>query len=168
MTNIRDHVSKLIAYHHWATDKALDALADVTPAELDRQWGGSFGTGRTLLNHVFGVERLWCDRWNGIVPKGIPSFPATYGGRDYRDAWNAIKPDQKHYIDALTPERIAGDITYVNIKGETWTYPLLHILTHVVNHGTYHRGQIAQLLRDLGRTAPGTDFLLFGDVGKKH
>ena len=49
----------------------------------------------------------------------------------------------------------------MNIKGERWTYRLAEILAHVVNHGTYHRGQLAHLLRDSGMAAPSTDYLIF-------
>ena len=51
--------------------------------------------------------------------------------------------------------------TYVNLKGEQSTYRFADILVHVVNHGTYHRGQLGHLLRDLGLTPPSTDYLIF-------
>ena len=164
----RDHVARLWSFHHWATDKAFDALAPVTAAELDRQWGGSFGTGRALLRHVVGVERLWIERLGGKTPRTAPEFPATHGGREFRDEWHKIKADQKRYIDGLAQAQLEKDLTYVNIKGETWTYPLRDILFHCVNHGTYHRGQISQLLRDLGKDAPGTDFVVYLQTEKQR
>ncbi len=169
MTTIdRDHFARLWTFHQWATDQAFDALAPVLAAELDRQWGGSFGTGRALLRHVVGIERLWCDRLNGQSPKALPEYPTDYGGHEFRDAWQQIRSDQRHVIDALTPRQLASDLTYVNIKGETWTYPLADVLFQCVNHGTYHRGQITQLLRDLGRNAPPTDFTIFLQAEKKR
>jgi uncharacterized damage-inducible protein DinB len=166
MTIPKDHIQRRLKYHHWAADKIWEALEAVTAEQLDRKWGGSFGTGRALLRHVAGVERLWCDRWNGQSPKSLPDYPATHGGREFRQEWERIKPDQKRFVDALSQQRLDGDITYVNIKGETWTYALADVLEHLVNHGTYHRGQLTQLLRDLGLPAPSTDFLFFID-GKK-
>jgi uncharacterized damage-inducible protein DinB len=158
----RDTAVRLWTFHHWATDKAFDAVAPVSAAELDRQWGGSFGTGRGLLRHVLGAERIWCDRLTkGQSAKAIPDFPATYGGREFRDEWQRVRAEQRTYLDALTPDAVAKDLTYTNIKGQTWTFPLADVLFHVVNHGTYHRGQITQLLRDLGRDAPSTDFTAY-------
>jgi len=52
------------------------------------------------------------------------------------------------------------------LKGETWTYALWRILAHVVNHSSYHRGQVATLLRQLGATPSSTDLLLFYDETK--
>jgi len=148
-------------YHHWAGDQVFDALAALSAAQLDAPWGGSFGTGRALLRHVVGAERLWVDRWTGTSLKSIPEFPAGHGGRDFRDEWQRVKQDQQRFMASLTPAQLAGKLTYTNTKGETWTYPFAELLRHVVNHGTYHRGQITQLLRDRGLAAPGTDYLVF-------
>lgn len=167
MATDRDHALRRYEFHHWATDRVLDALASVTALELDRKWGGSFGTGRGLLRHVVGVERLWCDRLNGTSPKSLPDYPASASGRDFRAEWDKIKADQRSFLQALTPARLAADLSYVNMKGEPWTYPLAEVLEHCVNHGTYHRGQLTHLLRDLGFSAPSTDYLIFVDERRK-
>lgn len=157
----RDHVLRLFAFHHWAEDRMFDAFADVTVEQLNKPWGGSFGTGRGLLRHVVGAERLWVERFNGDSPKTLPDFPATHTGREFRAEWETVKSDERRFLSGLTRDRLAGDLSYVNMKGEQWTYPFAEILVHVVNHGTYHRGQLTHLLRDLGRAAPSTDYLVF-------
>ena len=164
----RENIQRLFAFHHWATDRAFTALSSVSAADLDVLWGGSFGSGRKLLRHVVGVERLWCDRWNGHSARTIPDYPATHAGKDFRAEWERVKPDQRKFVIGLTTERLAGDLTYVNLKGETWKYPLADILFHCANHGTYHRGQITQLLRDRGRDARPTDFLDYIDEQGNH
>ena len=163
----RKHIRRLYAFHHWATDLVLEALVPASVVQLDSEWGGSFGTGRGLLRHVIGVERVWCDRWSGHSANSLPEYPRTHAGREFKGEWDKIRKDQKHFIDALTPAKLAGDLTYVNVKGETLTYPFSDILFHCANHGTYHRGQITQLLRDLGLPAPSTDFLDFLDRQRK-
>src|SRR2546427_7669347 len=50
----------------------------------------------------------------------------------------------------LTEDRLTRPLTYKNLKGETWTYSMWQTLWHVVNHQTYHRGQVTTLLRQLG------------------
>ena len=160
-------VQRLFAFHHWATDRAFDALSVVTAEQLDRAWGGSFGTGRALLQHVVGVEQLWCERWNGRSPREIPDFAGTGTGRDFGARWEQIKSNQRRVIDTLTEERLAAPLAYVNLKGIAWTYPMHEIMQHCVNHGTYHRGQITHLLRDLGIPAPQTDWLVFIDQETK-
>ena len=163
----RGHVLRLYHFHHWATDRVLDALAPATVEQLDAKWGGSFGTGRGLMRHVVGVERLWCDRWSGHSAKSLPDYPAGCSALEFRGEWETIKKDQRRFLDALTDTQLAGDLTYVNIKGETWTYRFADILAHCANHGTYHRGQLTHLLRDLGLVAPSTDYLIFVDERRK-
>lgn len=158
-----EHLRRLYAFHHWATDKAMGALSPVSAAQLDQKWGGSFGTGRALLEHVVGVERLWCDRWSGHSAKALPTFPASHSARDFRAEWEKIEKDQQRFMKTLTARQLDSDLTYSNIKGETRSYPFADILVHCANHGTYHRGQITHLLRDLGLPATSTDFLDFVD-----
>jgi len=167
-TDSRDDILELFDYHHWAADRVIEAAAALTPAQLDSQWGGSFGTGRALLRHVVGVEHLWCERWNGRSPKGLPDFPATLGGLEFLAEWHKVKADQVEYLGALTRDKLQGQLTYLNMKGERWTYRLAEILQHVVNHGTYHRGQLTHLLRDNGLAAPSTDFLVFVEDRRKE
>jgi uncharacterized damage-inducible protein DinB len=159
----REHVVRMFNYHHWAGDRVFDVVAELPAADLDKKWGGSFGTGRALLRHVVGVERLWYERWNGNSPKGVPEFSPAFAGSDFRAEWKKSQADQKRFLDGLSSDRLSSDLSYVNMKGEHWTYPLAELLTHLVNHGTYHRGQITHLLRDLGQTAPSTDYLLFAE-----
>lgn len=160
-TDSRDDILELFHYHHWASDRVIEAAAALTPAQLDTPWGGSFGTGRALLRHVIGVEHLWCERWNGRSPKGLAEFPATHGGREYLAEWRKFKADQSEYLGALTRDMLQGQLTYMNMKGGRLTYPLSDTLLHVVNHGTYHRGQLTHLLRDRGLTPPSSDYLVF-------
>lgn len=157
----RDQILEMFGFHHWATDKVLAAFDDVTAAQLDQPWGGSFGSGRGLLSHIVGAEWLWCQRWNGTSPTRVPALPADLDGPGFLAEWKKVRADQQSFLDELSQNRLDGELTYVNLKGQRWTYRLSDILLHVVNHGTYHRGQLTHLLRDLERPAPSTDFLLY-------
>lgn len=163
----RDDILRLYDYHHWAGDRVFNALAALSANQLDQPWGGSFGTGRALLRHVVGAERIWLERWNGYSPKTMPDFPPKSSGKDFRDEWEKVKRDQRSYLDELSRDHLTTDLSYVNLKGESWTYPFAEVLEHVVNHGTYHRGQLVHLLRDLGHAAPSTDYLLFVEERRK-
>jgi len=164
----RDDILELFAYHHWATTRMLGAFEAVTAAQLDQPWGGSFATGRGLLRHVLGAEWLWCERWNGRSPKAIMEPPSDLDGRGFRAEWDKVRAAQQSFLDELSNSQLDGDISYVNLKGERWTYSLSNVLLHVVNHGTYHRGQFTHFLRDLGMAAPSTDFLLFIEAEREN
>jgi uncharacterized damage-inducible protein DinB len=161
------HLQQMFAYHHWASDRIHDALADVTGAELEKPWSGNFGTGRALLRHVVGVEWLWVERFGGVSPAAIPEPPAGADARWFRAEWEKSRPRQAELVRGVSAARLAAGLTFKNLKGEEMTHPLGELMTHVVNHGTYHRGQLSHLLRDLGRKAPGTDYLVWLGERKK-
>jgi uncharacterized damage-inducible protein DinB len=158
---MKDHFQRLFDYHHWAADRLFGLLGDVTADELDKPWGGSFKTGRGLLSHIVDAEQLWNERFRGTSPSKMPQFPATHAGKDYLADWKRCEAWEAEWLRSLTSGKVGGDFTYTNMKGETLTLPLADILTHLVNHGTYHRGQLSHLLKDLGRQPVGTDYVLW-------
>jgi hypothetical protein len=73
------------------------------------------------------------------------------------------RPIGGSFGSVLTPERLAEPLSYVAFSGDSFTRRLGDALLHLANHGTYHRGQVATLLRQLGRKAAATDYLRFID-----
>ena len=82
-----------------------------------------------------------------------------------REEWRKVEDGQKAFLEGLSAERLAQTISYVNFAGEAWRYSLGDALLHVANHGTYHRGQVVTLLRQLGKEPIGTDYLRWIDEG---
>jgi uncharacterized damage-inducible protein DinB len=159
----RDHVLRLFSYHHWAEARLLDAYASVTAAQLDKPWGGSFSTGRGLLEHVVGSDRVWISRWTGAPAAKRPQFPATNDGKAFRAEWEKVASDVRRFLEEWRFEQLTTTFHYQNLKGEPKSFTWSDMFVHVVNHGTYHRGQLAHLLRDLGLAAPSTDFIVFAE-----
>jgi uncharacterized damage-inducible protein DinB len=79
-----------------------------------------------------------------------------------------VAEEQRRFLGQLQPSDLEKAVSYVNSLGETWTYPLWQQMAHVVNHSSYHRGQITTLLRQLGAKAPGTDFLRYYAEGASN
>jgi uncharacterized damage-inducible protein DinB len=77
--------------------------------------------------------------------------------------WLELKAEQGAFVEAVTSERLHAVLTYVNLQGQTWRYALWRQMYHVVNHSTYHRGQLTTMLRQLGTVPVPTDFLVFHD-----
>ncbi len=152
-----------MAYNRWANARAFEGAAALTAEELSRSVGGSFTSVLGTLTHLVGAEWVWLERWHGRSPRAIPSdFKSV---NDLRERLTAVEEGQEGLLAGLTPERLASKITYVNFAGQTWTYALGEAMVHLVNHGTYHRGQVASLLRQLGKKPLSTDYLLYLDGG---
>jgi uncharacterized damage-inducible protein DinB len=161
-------ILELYRYNRWANARSLDAASKVSPADFTKEVGGSFASLRGTLAHVYGAEWIWLERWRGTSPRKLPfalDFPDV---ETIRSRWQDVEREQKEFLDALDDARLTQVVSYVNLKGESFAYPLGRMLQHVVNHSTYHRGQIATLLRQLGATPLSTDLLLYDDESGEH
>jgi uncharacterized damage-inducible protein DinB len=156
-------VHALYAYNRWANARVLDSCSKLAREPFVKSIPSSFPSVRDTLAHVLGAEWIWLERWKGVSPKALLD-PATFPAlAPLRERWKAVEAEQKGFVEALTDADLARPLTYVNTKSETWTYPLGRTLQHVVNHSTYHRGQVTTMLRQLGALPLPTDLLVFED-----
>ena len=154
---------ELYDYNFWARDQQLAVCAALSEEQLARPLGASFGSLRDTLKHLVGAEWVWTERFQGREARLVPWYKEVESLEAIRARWAEIEADMRGFLAALQPETLTAPLTYQNFKGETWTYPLWQALLHLVNHGTYHRGQVTMALRLLGATPPGIDFLVYYD-----
>lgn len=150
---------ELLAYTIWADRQILECLAGVPDEDLHRETGTSFGTILRTMAHILGAEQIWLSRFLGAPLDRYPSEG------DYADlpslaaAFTDFWPQLEVFLASLTDAQMASDLTWTNSKGETHTQPTLRALVHFANHGTYHRGQVVSLLKQLGHQPPSTDLI---------
>jgi uncharacterized damage-inducible protein DinB len=154
MTIDAAHFLDLVRYTDWANRRVLDALpaleahAEVYAQALD------------LMSHVLRSQVLWLQRVAGAVD---PAFPFWH--RDTLDQCrqrNATSTaDWTTHLASCTSANFEQGIAYTNSRGESFISTLRQIVTHVVNHGTHHRGQVLRLLRQQGQTPPALDYIVF-------
>ena len=163
----RAFIRELYSYNHWANQRAMAAASKLKTDTFTRNLGNSFSSVRDTLAHIMAAEWIWLERWNGRSPTallGAADFP-TPGALAKR--WTEIQKAQNAFLDALTPERLQANLTYTNTEGQSFAYPLWQQTVHVVNHSSYHRGQITTLLRQLGAEPVTTDLLVYYDEKAK-
>lgn len=153
----------LFDYNDWANQRLCQAARELTSAEFRRDLGSSYSSVQATLVHIMWAEWLWLQRWQGLSPKDVFDPHAFPTQQDIDSYWEGIRRGQRSFLAGLTDERLHEPVAYENLKGETWQYARKDMLRHVVNHSTYHRGQVVTLLRQLGRIPPATDFLVFLD-----
>jgi len=146
--NLADYVRREFAYDEWANREVLAAI---------RATGSANDRSLQLMAHILAAEQVWLDRLKQ-QPQSVPVWPkpdleqceaqaAELGGR-----W-------LEFLDLITAGDVSQSISYKNSKGEEWTSAIVDILTHVVMHSAYHRGQIASHMRASGQTPAYTDFI---------
>ena len=157
-----EDVRTLYVYNRWANQRIVDACRPLDPKAFERSMGGSFGSIKDTLAHIAWAEWLWLERWQHRSPKQA-SLPDASNLTAIARVFHDVASSQQAFIDELSDDRLGERIAYDNIKGERWEYTLGQMMQHVVNHSTYHRGQIVTLLRQIGANAVSTDFLLYFD-----
>lgn len=133
----------MLEYDRWANEEMLCALREHSdPPQRAMQ----------ILAHVVAVHHLFLSRIHGQSPPEVWPDPDAY------DFEQGIQTAYEQWMQVITrsPDET---IEYVNSKGESWTSRLVDIVSHVIIHSAYHRGQIALLIGQSGETPPYTDYI---------
>ena len=143
-----EHHRRLFAYDEWANQEVLRSLqASANPPRRSLQ----------LMAHILSAERLWLERLQEI-PQTYPVWPDFQLSQCEREA-AALPQLWRNYLAGLSSAKLSQAVHYKNSKGESWTNSVEDILTHVVMHSAYHRGQIAAEMRATGDVPAYTDFI---------
>jgi uncharacterized damage-inducible protein DinB len=157
----RDEIRDLFVFNQWANARTLGATAPLTEEEFGRDLKSSYPSVRETLLHIMASEWVWLMRWQGTSPTAQPAGWADYGHADIEQEWRSLQSAQLAFTDRISEGDVERAIQYTNLRGETFAQPLWQLMRHMVNHSTYHRGQITTMLRQLGHPAVATDLVLY-------
>src|SRR5262245_57801243 len=155
-----DEIVELFEYNRWANDRLLNSVEPLSTEQFTRDLKNSFPSVRDTMVHIMGAEWIWLQRWLGTSPTGAPHDWSVAALDTIRERWAEIEAERNAFLATLTPDSLAAPVSYRNTKGEPFTNPLGQLLRHVVNHSTYHRGQVATMLRQLDMPPISTDLVL--------
>ena len=151
----------LVHYNYWARDRMLDSVAKLTPEQYLKPMGNSFDSIRDTVVHIYGAEWIWFTRFKGENPAGLPKASGFPDLATLRAAWADVEAGWRSLVANLDDDDIDTVISFKTMAGATATSPLGQMIQHVVNHGTYHRGQVTPMIRQLGAAAPLSMDLIF-------
>lgn len=155
-----DDGKKLYRYNAWANRRLFDAASGLTSDQLTQDLGGSFPTVRAVIAHMVLTEWVWLQRWIGVNPPGPPAWAAA----DLPDLvanLSELEKQRSEFLAGLSETALSSRIDFTYLSGAPGSHELQDLLIHVVNHGTFHRGQLTSMIRQLGVAPPSTDFVLF-------
>ena len=156
-----EEICVLYDYNAWANHRALDAASALTPEQFTHSMGSSFSSVRDTLAHICGAEWLWMERFQSRSPSALPSTMQFATTAALREHWDAQELALLAFVKRLTQEDLDRVMEYKTINFGVYRNPLWQSMQHVVNHGTYHRGQVTTLLRQLGAKPILTDLMHF-------
>jgi len=164
----KDDVRLLYEYDRWANNRVFEAATVLSVGQFTRDLGGAFCSVRDTLVHIIGGEWIWLAYWRESSPS--PAFVADLRARRdalfdprafpdvaaVRSKWAEVEREQVEFMNHVTSESLEKMLPF-----RTTQVPLAHLMQHLANHSTYHRGQIALMMRQLGAEPLATDFHLF-------
>ncbi|MDP1675304.1 MAG: DinB family protein [Bacteroidota bacterium] len=151
----------LFEFNSWANARTIQALDSLSEEQLYMDLKNSFGSIHGTLVHLCGAEDIWLQRLNGANP-GIfmknENFP-TYSS--VKTKWKNVEEGWQNYLVTLTDQELTRTLIFNIQRGDEVTQKVWQSLQHLVNHSTYHRGQITTMIRQSGGTPIGTDLIVF-------
>lgn len=146
--NLADYLRRQFAYDEWANREVLQAI---------RSQGANDKRSLQLMSHILAAELVWLERLKQ-QPQSVPVWPEPDLAQCEAQAAK-LGGMWLEFLDLITAGDVSQSISYKNSKGEEWTSTIVDILTHVVIHSAYHRGQIASHMRANGQTPAYTDYI---------
>jgi uncharacterized damage-inducible protein DinB len=171
----KDDIQLLYEYDRWANNRVLQAVSALSAEQFTRDLGGSFRSVRDTLVHIIGGEWGWLAYWKGAPHSS--AFLTDLGTR--RDVlfnpvaftnvaavqlkWAEVEKEQVEFVNCVTNESLEKMLPF-----RTTQISLGHLMQHLANHSTYHRGQIALMMRQLDAEPLATDFHVFLVEGRRE
>jgi uncharacterized damage-inducible protein DinB len=151
----------LYDYNAWANRRSLEAAAKLPNDQLVKSMGSSFDSVRDTLAHIRGAEWVWLERFQGRSPSSLPDAGQYADAAALRERWEELEGRMLKFVAGLTQADLDRVMEYKTLKFGTYSNPLWQSMQHLVNHGTYHRGQVTTMLRQLGAEPILTDLMHF-------
>jgi uncharacterized damage-inducible protein DinB len=151
----------LYAYDEWANALFFDAVAGLGEERRTAPAVSSHPSLLATLGHVVGAEWVWLERWKGTSPPGFPEWVESPSLGSLRSRLTRVESERAAFLGGLDAADLAWPLSYRTFSGDAFTTPLGDLLVHVVNHSTYHRGQLTTLLRQAGAIPPASDYVVY-------
>ncbi len=150
------------AYEIWANKKLLDVILNTGTVQQEQEIKSSFPSIYKTCLHVWDASAIWWQRLQQKEEIVVPSL--SFHPTMAEIAQELLEQNQLwlQWVQNATEEDLEKDLHYKSMKGDPFIQPVKHIVLHISNHATYHRGQLVTMLRQVGvEKVPQTDYILF-------
>ena len=146
----------LARYDLWANERFAHLASALSPEQLSATVTSSFPSILDTFRHIYDTQYGWLAAMSGL--ENTSPDTAHFQAHPF-DAFLETSRRLLTTIEDAAEEWIEDDITLTR-NGRSFTFPVYGVLHHLLNHATYHRGQLTTLLRQAGITTfPRTDLI---------
>lgn len=148
------------AFNLWANQTMTDAILEMDEHLHQQIVKSSFPNLYATVLHMWDAESIWWQRMNGHEQVLVPSREFNPNMKEAVNGLLSQSNEWSSWLNNATEEQLQRNFDYRNIKGESFNSGVWQVVHHLFNHGTYHRGQLVTMMRELGATTiPSTDFI---------
>ena len=150
MTITKEHLRDMFEFVRWADGQMLTAARAVPEEGYYKDQGISIGSIHKLLVHCMAAQWVWLSRWRGESPSRLENHE-DYPTRDVLEQrWPLVHSAILDFLGLQSPRSLAREVQYKNTRGETFSIPLGELMLHVIDHASYHRGQLNTMIKHAG------------------
>ena len=159
---MKEILVQLAAYNIWANQKLVDLILSLPDEKQREELPSSFKSLQATLLHMWDAESIWWQRlkMHERIIRPSENFKGTM--QDVSNGLLSQSIQWKDWVDNASEMSLEHVFQYYNTKRELFKQPTWQMLLHLFNHDTYHRGQLVNMLRQVGiEKVPETDFIVW-------
>ena len=159
---MKELLVKFAAYNTWANHKLFETINSLPAEKQERELPSSFSSIYKTVLHMWDAESIWWQRLKLHERFVIPSEGFNGSMKDVINGLQQQNQLWQEWVNNATEPMLDHVFQYYTSKKELFKQPICDMILHVFNHGTYHRGQLVNMLRQLGvEKIPQTDFIVW-------
>jgi uncharacterized damage-inducible protein DinB len=148
----KSYFIELSDYHIWANDLVCNWLDEISEQQWKQVVVSSFNSIYETILHIASAEKLWIERLRKMSKFEILTKIFNGSKEDLIRLWKQIFHSLKDLIEEMPEDLFEQKLLYKNTQGVEYNLPYYQLLAHLINHTTYHRGQVVNMLRQVGFT----------------
>lgn len=154
-------VKTLYDFNAWAQNRLMGVVETLAEEPYAKDMGSSHGGVQGTLVHILASFEMWLARWKGSSPNRLLNVQDVPTLADAKKQWTESQKKLDDFLNGLNESDLPKVISYTTTEGKKYSTPLWQMMQHLVNHATYHRGQIVTMLRQIGVKPPATDMIFY-------
>lgn len=159
---MKELLSQYAAYNLWANKSISDHILNLDEALHWQKVESSFPTLYATILHMWVAETAWWQRVNRQEKISIPVEKENPTMKDVVDGLIGQSAQWVEWVNSSSEMMLKQEYSFQNSKNELFKQAICETVMHIINHSTYHRGQLVTMMRTLGiKTIPQTDFMVF-------
>lgn len=150
ITDLKVYFMELAEFSNWADNRVINWLTQITDEQWNKTAISSFGSIRDTAIHIVSAKKIWLDFWTHASNPVYLSLEFTGTRLELINIWKTISAELRSFIENYPIKNYTNEISVKKPNGELSTMEFRKTFPHMINHSTYHRGQLVTLLRQSG------------------